>query len=149
MYRIATAAAVVVALTGCSGMSRSQVGDRNGNATITGIVSLPSSGFQKGGDACEGVRVQVARAGAEAADSLGNVQLKESRGRCMYVASAIPSGSELQVTVTPGTAWKCDNGATPTLTPAQSAVKLADYQTATRDFAVACGESASQSTGAR
>ena len=149
MYRIATAAAVVVALTGCSGMSRSQVGDRDGNASITGIVSLPGSGFQKGEDPCEGVQVQVTHAGAQAADSVGSVQLKQSRGRCLYVASSIPSNADLQVTVTPSTAWKCDNGATPALTPASVSLKLRDYQTATRDFAVACGEAASQNTGAK
>jgi len=147
MYRIATAAAVVVALTGCSGLSRSQVGDRDGNASITGIVSLPGSGFQKGEDPCEGVQVQVTHAGADA--SVGSVQLKQSRGRCLYVASSIPSNAELQVAVTPGTAWKCDNGATPTLTPATASLKLRDYQTATRDFTVACGESPAQTTGAK
>jgi hypothetical protein len=147
MYRIATAAAVIVALTGCSGLSRSQVGTRDGNAVITGVVSLPASGMQKGEDPCEGVRVQVAAPGASEADAMGSVQLKQSRGRCMYVASSIPSNADVQVTVTPGSAWKCDNGAAPALTPANASLKLRDYETATRDFAVACSESAAQATG--
>ena len=145
MYRIATAAAVIVALTGCSGMSRSQVGDREGNASVTGIVSLPGSGFQKGEDPCEGLRVQVSHAGAQAADALGNVQLRQSRGRCMYQVANLPTHAELQMTVTPGAAWKCDNGATPTLTPATASLKLHDYQAATRDFTVACGEAPTSS----
>lgn len=138
MYRIATAAIVVVALTGCSGLSRSQVGDRDGSAALTGVVTLPSSGMQKGEDPCEGVQVQVVRAGASAASALGDVQLKQSRGRCMYVVSGLPSRTDVQVTVTPGTAWTCDNGAAPAFTPANASLSLNDYETATRDFTVAC-----------
>ncbi|XXF77866.1 hypothetical protein P2318_33170 [Myxococcaceae bacterium GXIMD 01537] len=144
MFRIAAAAAVVVALTGCSGMSRSQVGDRDGNANVTGIVALPSSGLQKGEDPCAGVQVQVAHAGTS--NAVGNVSVKQSRGRCMYVASNVPSNKDLQVTVTPGTAWKCENGAAPAFSPASVAVKVPDYATATRDFTVGCAEAATQST---
>lgn len=138
MYRIATAAFVVVALTGCSGLSRSQVGDRDGTASLTGVVALPSSGMQKGQDPCEGVQVQVVRAGASAASALGSVQVKQSRGRCMYVVSGIPARTDVQVTVTPGTAWTCDNGATPAFTPASASLSINDYATATHDFTVAC-----------
>lgn len=135
MHRIAIAATVLAALTGCAGMSRSAVADR-GNASVTGLIALPSSGLQRAEDPCAGVQVNVARAGATT--TLGDVALKQSRGRCMYTASGVPSGAELQVSVTPGGSWKCDNGAAPAFSPATTSVKLHDYETATRDFTVSC-----------
>lgn len=133
MYRIAVAA-LIVAATGCA-TTGGGAGGPGGNAAVTGVVRLPESGLQ--GNPCDSLRVMVSTAGATAA--LGDAQVKLSRGRCSYTVSNLPSNSELQIGVTPGADLKCASGAAPTATPEPAALKLRDYETATRDFQLACG----------
>jgi hypothetical protein len=64
--------------------------------------------------------------------------VKELRGRCLFVVSNLPSDAELRLTASPGTAWRCEGGESPTLVPAPRVLKLRDYETATRDFRATC-----------
>jgi hypothetical protein len=64
--------------------------------------------------------------------------VKQSKERCLYVVSSLPSDAELRLEVSPGTAWRCEDGQSPTLTPKPRALKLRDYETATRDFGATC-----------
>jgi hypothetical protein len=64
--------------------------------------------------------------------------VKELRGRCLFVISQLPSHAKLVLTVSPGTAWRCEDGAPPQLTPAPPVLTLRDYETVTRDFRATC-----------
>ena len=135
MSRIAVAALVLVA-TGCA---TTPGGGGQGNATVTGMVRLPESGMQQVGSPCDQLQVVVSSPSAPS-NALGRAMVKASRGnRCSFTVSSLPSGTELQVGVATDSGLKCDNGATPTITPAPSAVTLGNYATVTRDFALTCG----------
>ncbi len=135
MYRIAVAA-LVLAATGCATMGGG--GSREGNATVAGMVRLPQSGLQAG-DACDQVKVVVAPSGTPS-DALGRAMVKPSRGgRCSFTVSGLPSEQDLQVGLALDGGLKCDNGATPTISPEPSPVKLRSYATVNRDFTLSCG----------
>jgi hypothetical protein len=65
--------------------------------------------------------------------------VKQSRERCLYVVSNLPSNAELQLEVRPGASWRCEDGQAPGLKPRPGMLKLHDYETATRDFRATCG----------
>jgi hypothetical protein len=135
MYRIAVAA-LALAATGCATMGGG--GSREGNATVAGVVRLPQSGMQTG-DACDQLKVVVSPQSTPA-DALGRAMVKPSRGgRCSFTVSGVPSEMDLQVALAVDSGLKCENGATPTITPAPSAVKLRSYATLNRDFELSCG----------
>ncbi|NMO16699.1 hypothetical protein HPC49_33145 [Pyxidicoccus fallax] len=135
MYRIAVAA-LVLAATGCA--TTGGGGSREGNATVAGVVRLPQSGLQLDG-ACDQVRVVVSSPG-NPSDALGSAMVRTSRGgRCSFTVSSLPSNTDLQVGVAVDGGLKCENGATPTITPEPSPVKLGDYATVNRDFTLSCG----------
>ncbi|WNG41091.1 hypothetical protein F0U61_50865 [Archangium violaceum] len=146
MNRITIAVLMLSTAVGC-GTSRSATGgraEREGNGTVTGIISLADEVGPKTGDYCEGLAVKVAYADAPE-DVLGSRMVKVSRGRCSYQVTGLPSdGPELQLTVAPSPAWKCANAGTPTLKPEQQTLKLKDYQAETRDFRVTCETSAAE-----
>ncbi|QSQ12213.1 hypothetical protein [Myxococcus landrumensis] len=140
MYRIAVAA-LIVAAAGCA--TTGGAGSREGNATVTGVIRLPETGFTQAQDACEQIRVVVAPA-ANASDALGKAMVKASRGnRCSFTVAGIPSNTDIQANAVADAALKCANGAAPTIAPAsataQPTFKLSDYGTSTRDFVVSCG----------
>lgn len=135
MYRIAVAA-LVLAATGCA--TTGGGGSRSGNANIVGVVKLPQSGLQTGG-ACDQVKVVVSSPSTPS-NALGEAMVKASRGgRCSFTVSGVPSDVDLQVGLAVDGGLKCANGATPTISPEPSAVKLKDYGTANRDFTLSCG----------
>jgi hypothetical protein len=133
MYRIAVAA-LVLAATGCATMGG---GGSQGNATVAGVVRLPKSGMQAS-DVCDQLQVTVSPASTPT-NALGQADVRNSRGRCSFTVSGLPSNTDLQVGVAAGSGLKCDNGSAPTISPAPSAVKLGDYATVNRDFELSCG----------
>ncbi|WNZ62014.1 hypothetical protein QEG98_40385 [Myxococcus sp. MxC21-1] len=135
MYRIAVAA-LVLAASGCA--TTGGGGGREGNATIAGVIRLPESGL-RADDACGQLQVIVASPDAPT-NGLGRTMVKPSRGnRCSFTVSGVPSNTDLQVGLAAGGGLKCETGATPAITPEPSTVKVGDYGTATRDFALSCG----------
>ncbi|WP_426755821.1 hypothetical protein [Myxococcus sp. Y35] len=134
MYRIAVAALVLAA----SGCATTGGGGREGNATIAGVIRLPESGLNADG-ACGQLQVIVASPDAPT-NGLGRAMVKSSHGgRCSFTVSGVPSNTDLQVGLAVDSGLKCETGATPTITPEPSAVKVGDYGTATRDFSLSCG----------
>jgi len=126
--------ALAAACASCAGAQRLE---REGNAILTGVVVPPAGGVSKQSTSCAGVTARVAHVSAP--DSLlGSVMVKALRGRCLFVVSNLPSNAQLRLTVSPGTAWRCENGDLPTLAPAQRVLQLRDYETATRDFRATC-----------
>ncbi|HEX5754473.1 MAG TPA: hypothetical protein VFZ09_50280 [Archangium sp.] len=138
MNRITIAVLLLSAATGC-GTSRSATGSaREGNGTVTGIITLADEVGPKTGDFCAGLDVRVTPTGAPQ-EVLGDRMVRVSRGRCSYQVANLPAGSEpLAFSVKPPPAWQCANGATPTVTPEPRELTLRDYQTETRDFRVSC-----------
>jgi hypothetical protein len=138
MYRITIAVLLSTAI-GCS-TSRSATGGRaarEGNGTVTGLITLADGVVPGTGDYCAGVTVKVTPAEATE-DMLGDRMVKVSRGRCSYQVAHLPTDTQLQLAVTPSAAWSCENGATPTLAPEAQPLTLRDYETLTRDFRVSC-----------
>jgi hypothetical protein len=132
--RLPAALVLAAACASCAGTQRLE---REGSATLTGVVVPPPSGVRKQNTSCAGVAAQVAHV-SEPESQLGSVMVKEIRGRCLFVVSHLPSDAELRLTVSPGTAWHCEDGAPPTLAPEPRVLKLRDYETATRDFRATC-----------
>lgn len=135
--RLTVAAALSIAAAGCALDTGTKRLEREGNATLTGVVVPPPGTPAQGSALCAGVTVQVAHA-SEPTLSLGHLLVKQSRERCLYVLSSLPSEAELQLQVLLGTDWRCQDGEAPTLTPKPGLVKLRDYETATRDFRATC-----------
>ena len=133
-----SAAALFLALLGCASHPGAHRLEREGTATLTGIVALSTPGLEVGKSPCAGLKVQVAHA-REPDNALGNLLVKPSRGRCLYVTSSLPSQADLVLTVTASPDWRCDAGAAPVLTPNPVELRLRDYETATRDFRLTCG----------
>ncbi|MDC0712379.1 hypothetical protein POL68_28205 [Stigmatella sp. ncwal1] len=131
-----TASALFLTLLGCASSMGARL-EREGNATLTGIVVLSTPGLEVGKTPCDGLKLQVAHA-REPANALGNLLVKPSRGRCLYVLSNLPSQADLVLTVTASPDWRCETGHAPALTPPQVESRLRDYETATRDFRVTC-----------
>lgn len=132
-----TALTLTLATTGCASLGGAQRLEREGNATLTGVVVPPGGGVRKEDTSCVGVKARVAHV-SEPEHALGSLMVKQSRGRCLYVVSNLPSNAELQLTVSPGTSWRCEDEEAPSLTPAARTLKLRDYETATRDFRAVC-----------
>ncbi|MDY7230260.1 hypothetical protein [Hyalangium rubrum] len=133
-----TTAALLLATTGCASLLGAARLEREGNATLTGVVVPPAGGeVRKEATSCAGVTARVSHV-SEPENALGSLMVKQSRGRCLYVVSNLPSNAELHLEVSPGTTWRCGDGEAPQLTPAPRAVKLRDYETATRDFRAVC-----------
>jgi hypothetical protein len=130
-------AALCLATAGCASGAGSQRLEREGNACLTGVLSAGPTAVREGSTSCAGVRIHVAHA-SEPSRPLGNVMVKQSRERCLYVVSNLPSGAELRLEVSPGSGWRCEDGQVPTLTPTLGSIKLRDYETATRDFRATC-----------
>ncbi len=136
MPRLAAATLALTAVACATGAGARRL-EREGNATLTGIIVPPPSEVRKESTSCSGVMVRAAHVSAPDT-ALGNLLVKPSRGRCLYVLSNLPSEAELQVSVRPSAAWRCEGGSPPRLRPAPHEVKLRDYETATRDFRVTC-----------
>lgn len=130
-------AALCLATAGCALGAGTQRLEREGNASLTGVLSAAPSAVRQGNTSCAGVRVHVTHA-SEPSRPLGNVMVKQSRERCLYVVSNLPSDAELRLEVSPGSVWRCEGGQMPTLTPRPGAFRLRDYETATRDFRATC-----------
>ncbi|MBN1209154.1 MAG: hypothetical protein JXB05_30130 [Myxococcaceae bacterium] len=136
--RLAIATALCLAVAGCVSGSGTQRLEREGNATLTGVVLPPPGARWRGSPPCAGVRVRVAHA-SEPTRPLGSVLVKQSRERCLYVVSSLPSEAELRLEVSLGEGWRCEDGEAPSLTPTPGSLRLRDYETATRDFRATCG----------
>jgi len=133
-----TLATAFLLTTGCASGTGTQRLEREGNASLTGVIVAPSSAVRQGSTSCAGVRVQVAHV-SEPSRPLGSVMVKQSRERCLYVVSNLPSDAELQLEVSPASSWRCEDGQAPGLKPRPGVLKLRDYETATRDFRATCG----------
>ena len=132
------ATVLALATSGCASGSGTRRLEREGNASLTGVVVPPASAVRHGNTSCSGVRIRVAHA-SEPTRLLGSVMVKPSRERCLYVVSSLPSDAELRLEIDPGTDWRCENGQPPTLSPRPGTLKLHDYETATRDYRATCG----------
>ncbi|HEX8704988.1 MAG TPA: hypothetical protein VF815_39510 [Myxococcaceae bacterium] len=132
--RLFTALALAAACASCAGAQRLE---REGNATLTGVVVPPPGGVSGQRTSCAGVTAQVVHTG-EPENLLGNAMVKELRGRCLFVVSNLPSNAELRLTLSPGTSWRCEDGEPPSLKPVSRVLELRDYETATRDFRATC-----------
>jgi hypothetical protein len=134
-FALATA---LLLTTGCASGTGAQRLEREGNASLTGVLVAPPSAVRQGDTSCAGVRVQVAHV-SEPSRPLGSAMVKQSRGRCLYVVSNLPSDAELQLEVSPPPGWRCEDGQAPGLKPKPGVLRLHDYETATRDFRATCG----------
>jgi hypothetical protein len=123
--------------TACASCAGAQRLEREGSATLTGVVVPPAREVRKQDTSCAGVTARVTHVNVPE-DVLGTVMVKEIRGRCLFVVSSLPSDAQLRLTVSPATAWRCEDGEPPTLTPEPRVLKLRDYETATRDFRATC-----------
>jgi len=132
--RLPAALVLVAACASCAGTQRLE---REGSATLTGVVVPPRAGVSPRSTSCAGVTARVAHV-SEPGRGLGTVMVKELRGRCLFVISQLPSHAKLVLTVSPGTAWRCEDAAPPQLTPAPPVLTLRDYETVTRDFRATC-----------
>jgi hypothetical protein len=132
-----TIAAALLLATGCASGAGTQRLEREGNASLTGVIVAPPSAVRQETTSCAGVRVHVAHI-SEPSRPLGTPMVKQSRGRCLYVVSNLPSDAVLQLEVSPASSWRCGEGQAPTLKPKPGAFKLRDYETATRDFRALC-----------
>lgn len=131
-------ATALLLATGCASGTGAERLEREGNASLTGVISAPPSPVRQGSTSCAGVRVHVAHV-SEPSRALGSTMVKQSRERCFYVVTNLPSEAELQLEVTLSPSWRCEDGQAPVLKPEPGAVKLHDYETATRDFRATCG----------
>jgi hypothetical protein len=136
MTRLA-AATLFLAAAGCASGPSGRRLEREGSATLTGVVTPPKGQGPKGNTSCSGVVVRVFHT-REPTQPLGSLLVKQNRERCLYVVSNLPGDAELRLEVSPGTSWQCPEGEAPTLTPRPGVVKLRDYETATRDFRATC-----------
>lgn len=132
--RLFSALTLAAACASCAGAQRLE---REGNATLTGVVVPPKVGAGSVRTSCEGVTARVEHV-SEPENVLGTAMVKELRGRCLFVVSNLPSNAELRLTVSPGTSWRCEDGEPPSLKPGPRVLKLRDYETATRDFRSTC-----------
>jgi hypothetical protein len=137
MLKLGLAIALALSVVGCASGTQAQRLERVGNASLTGVIVPPPEAVRQGNTFCAGVRVQVTHA-REPSLLLGSLMVKQSRDRCLYVLSSLPSDAELRLEVSPGQDWRCAQGQTLTLQPRPGVVKLRDYETATRDFRAAC-----------
>jgi hypothetical protein len=129
-----TALVLAAACASCAGPQRLE---REGSATLTGVVVPPPGGARKASGSCAGVTARVAHV-SEPENALGSVMVKELRGRCLFVVSHLPSDAPLRLTVSPGTTWRCEDGEPPALEPGHRVLTLRDYETVTRDFRATC-----------
>jgi hypothetical protein len=134
---LAIASALALSTAGCASGTQAQRLERVGNASLTGVIVPPTSAVRQGSTSCAGVRVQVTHA-SEPTRPLGSLMVKQSRERCLYVLSSLPSDAELRLEVSPARDWRCAEGQSPTLQPRPGALRLRDYETATRDFRATC-----------
>ncbi len=109
-------------------------------ATVTGVVTLPE-GIANADSACRNLTIQ-AKAGAAA--SLGNATIRQSRGRCSYQISQLPTQAELALVLSAGNGWACENGAVVAFAPDAQTVTLKDHETRTQDFRGSCGAQAAK-----
>ena len=129
--------ATVAALTfaaGCATSSGVNRTDAYDSATVSGVISLPD-GTPLGDAACTGVTITA----EGSSGSMGRAMVHQSRSRCSYEISRLPSGTDLSVTITAPAAWKCGNGASVAFAP--RIVKLQDHETKTQDFQPLCHSS--------
>jgi hypothetical protein len=133
-----TFATALLLATGCASGTGAERLEREGNASLTGVIAAPPSAVRQGSTSCAGVRIHVAHV-SEPSRPLGSTLVKQSRERCLYVVSNLPSEAELQLEVSPASSWRCEDGQAPSLKPRPGVLKLHDYETATRDFRATCG----------
>lgn len=131
-------ATALLLATGCASGTGAERLEREGNASLTGVITAPPSVVRQGSTSCAGVRIRVAHV-SEPSQALGSTMVKQSRERCLYVVTNLPSEAELQLEVGLSSSWRCEDGQAPTLKPTPGGVKLHDYETATRDFRATCG----------
>ncbi|HET9451823.1 MAG TPA: hypothetical protein VFO83_13105 [Aggregicoccus sp.] len=109
-----------------------------GNATVLGVVSVPES-VQGQADACEGLSVTASLAGdANVLVSRGVV--RQSRNRCTYELSGLPTDTEIKLNVQTPASWTCANGQAVSVVPADS-LKLGNFESRNRDLTAACSAS--------
>lgn len=135
--RLPAALASLAVLAACASCAGPQRLEREGSATLTGVVAPPRAGVSPQSTSCAGVTARVAHV-SEPERGLGTAVVKELRGRCLFVISQLPSHAELLLTVSPATPWQCADGQPPRLTPEPRVLKLRDYETATHDFRATC-----------
>lgn len=131
-------ATALLLATGCASGTGAERLEREGNASLTGVISAPPGTVRQGSTSCAGVRIHVAHV-SEPSRALGSTLVKQSRERCLYVVSNLPSEAELQLEVSLSSGWRCEDGQAPVLKPKPGVLKLHDYETATRDFRATCG----------
>jgi hypothetical protein len=136
MRPVLTAVLVLAGVTGCAtaGTTNAEVFN---TARIAGVVALPEG--MSGGNPCASLTVA---ANDPKGAQVGRATVRESRSRCSYEISQLPSDVEISITVKPASEWHCANGATPAFTAGSQPVKLRDNETRTHDFRAMCTQDA-------
>ena len=109
-----------------------------GNASLLGVVSLPES-VKDQGNACDGLSITAALA-EDPNVLVGRATVRQSRGRCSYQISGLPSDAELKLNVQAPASWTCASGQAVSVAPADS-LKLGNMESRNRDLNAACSAS--------
>jgi hypothetical protein len=109
-----------------------------GNATLMGVVSVPES-VQGQADACEGLSITASL--ADKADVLvSRGVVRQSRNRCTYQLSGLPTDTEIKLNIETPASWTCGDGQAATVSPTDS-LKLSNFESRNRDLSAACSAS--------
>ncbi len=121
------------ALAGGCDLSRAKAGDPNldavSSSSVVGVIYLPQGLSES--DWCKRLTVEAAAQGTP----VGRTAIRESRGRCSYEVSRLPSQQEISVTVK---LPACPSGASAHLAPPPQPLLLKDHETKTQDFRASC-----------
>lgn len=139
MRRFLVAAAVAGSFVVSACASGPQVAATpRGNATLLGVVALPES-VQGQASACEGLLITASPAGEENV-FLSRAVVRQSRNRCSYQLSGLPTDTDLKINVQAPASWTCANGQAVSVSP-NDTVKLSNLESRNRDLQAACSAS--------
>ncbi|MBF5044680.1 hypothetical protein FGE12_19930 [Aggregicoccus sp. 17bor-14] len=138
MRRILVAVAVAASFATACASGPQVSSSRGGNATLLGVVAVPESA-QGQANACDGLGITAALA-EDSNILVGRAVVRQSRGRCSYQISGLPSGQELKLNVQAPASWTCANGSQVTVAP-NDTVKLSNMESRNRDLSAACSAS--------
>lgn len=124
-----------VAAVGCGTTKSTEATSMyGGSGKVVGVVALPATGL---GTAAPCDALQVKATYAESGDAVGKVVVRQSRNRCSYEVTRVPTDAAVKLEVVPQ-GLQCEGGAQATASEAQ-VMQLQYGQTKLADFRVSCG----------
>ena len=111
---------------------------RGGNASLLGVIALPESVASQD-NACDGVVITASPASEENV-LVGRAVVRQSKGRCSYQLSGLPTDTELKLNVQAPASWTCANGQPVSVSPTDT-LKLSNMESRNRDLRAACSAS--------